>query len=365
LVDRAEHGRLILVPAGIAPYHRLMLARVALLFVLLLPGLASAAELLSQADKQAYRNAFDHARKGNFKDAHLHAARAKDKTLAKVVLWLELTRPGNPRSFSEIVGFLEANPDWPSPHILRLRAEDAIATLSDGELRAWFERTPPMAPHAKLRYADMLMADGKRDEATKLIRDAWVNGDFGSAEEKNVAQRYGLFLRSEDQVKRLDRLVWDGNDDGAKRQYARVSPDWKEVAEARFRLAGLASDAERQLADVPQKLRNDPGLLYERARYLRRRRTWAGPGAGGTSARWRRAERCRTATRSSPISSPPSTGSMRASPSSRPSSWPAGSRSASSTTRRAPTATSSDSTTRRACRSASPAAPTGPDAPPK
>src|SRR4051812_23508061 len=175
-----------------------MLARVALFLVfLLLPGFAPAAELLSAADKQPYRDAFIYARKGNFKDAHLHAARAKDKLLAKVILWMDLTRPGSGRNFSEIIAFHDANPDWPGLNILRLRAEDAIATLSDGELRAWFERVPPMAPHAKLRLADMLMAEGKQKEATALIRDAWINGDFGANEEKIVSQRYGALLRNE------------------------------------------------------------------------------------------------------------------------------------------------------------------------
>jgi soluble lytic murein transglycosylase len=265
----------VLVPAGAAPYHRVLMLRLAVLILVLLFPLAAAADLLSPADEKHYRAAFDAARKGKLGEAHKHAARAKDKTLAKVLDWIELTRPASGRSFGEIVAFLDRNPDWPNPHVLRMRAEDSIAALSDAELRAWFERSPPVTPFGRLRQADLLLADGKREQAIAQIRAVWIGSDFGPAEEKLVLQRYGQYLRAEDQVRRLDELAWDRNEAAVKRQYARVPDDWKSIVEARLKLAGLASDALKRLESVPAKLRNDPGLLYERARYYRRKDRYA------------------------------------------------------------------------------------------
>jgi soluble lytic murein transglycosylase len=249
-----------------------MLHRIALacLIALSLP-LAARADLLAPGDQHAYRAALDSVRRGKYQDAHRHAARARDKLLAKAIDWMELTRPGSGRAFREIVAFHDGNPDWPSLSALRMRAEDAIAGLSDAELRSWFERYPPVTAFARLRQADLLLADGKREAAIGLVRQVWIEADFGKAEEKLVLQRYGEFLRREDHVRRLDRLVWDGNDDGARRQYAHVGPEWKALAEARFQLARLASNALKLVDQVPATLQKDPGLLYERARYYRRK----------------------------------------------------------------------------------------------
>jgi soluble lytic murein transglycosylase len=249
-----------------------MLSRSVLAFVLALSlPLTAGAELLSAGDRSAYGAAVDSARRGKFQDAHRHAARARDKLLAKAIDWMELSRPGNGRSFREIVAFHDQNPDWPGLNTLRMRAEDAIAGLSDDELRDWFHRYPPVTAFARLRQADLLLADGRREPAVALIRSVWVEADFGKSEEKLVLQRYGQFLRGDDHVRRLDRLVWDGNDDGAARQYARVPAEWKTLAEARFQLARLANTAPKLVERVPPKLQKDPGLLYERARYYRRK----------------------------------------------------------------------------------------------
>jgi soluble lytic murein transglycosylase len=249
-----------------------MLSRFALACVLafLLPATARA-ELLSAADRSTYRAALDSVHRGKYHDAQLHAGRARDKLLGKAIDWMELSRPGSGRSFRDIVAFHDQNSDWPGLSGLRMRAEDAIAGLSDDELRAWFERYPPVTAFARLRQADILFAGGKREAALELVRSVWIETDFGKAEEKLVLQRYGQYLRGEDQIRRLDRLVWDSNDDGAKRQYARVPAEWKAVAEARFQLAQLASNALTLVGKVPAKLQKDPGLLYERARYLRRK----------------------------------------------------------------------------------------------
>lgn len=264
----------ILVPVSPAAYDRVsMPSRFALLFVfvaLCLP-LTARGEELSPDDRNAYRAAFEAVDRGKYQDAHRHAARARNKLLAKAIEWMELSSPGSGRSFHDIVAFHDQNPEWPGLGTLRVRAEDAIAGLSDAELRAWFERYPPVTPFARLRQADLLLGDGKREAAVALIRSVWVESDFSKADEKLVLSRYGDHLRREDHIRRLDRLVWDGNRDAAKRQYARVPAEWKAVAEARFALEGLASNAPKLVAQVPAKLHKDPGLLYERARYFRRK----------------------------------------------------------------------------------------------
>ena len=81
--------------------------------------------------------------------------------------------------------------------------------------------------------------------------------------------RHGAAIRPEDDEKRLDRLLWDGKTEAARRMLARVPPDYRALAEARLALALQAPAADLLVARVPAQLRADPGLLYEELRWRR------------------------------------------------------------------------------------------------
>jgi len=51
----------------------------------------------------------------------------------------------------------------------------------------------------------------------------------------------------------------------------RVPPDYRLLADARIKLADFKPGVEGAVAKVPPQLRNDPGLLYERTRWRRRK----------------------------------------------------------------------------------------------
>jgi soluble lytic murein transglycosylase len=247
------------------------LIRAALLACLaLLPLAAAKAELLSPGDRQAYRAAFNAvARGGDFGPAWRRADEAQDPLLRKVLRWIELTRGGG--SFAQVTEFIDQNPDWPSQLALRQRAEEAISGAPDATARAWLQKFPPVTPYGKFRQADLLIQSGQREAGIALIREVWINGDLSGFDEQSLLQRYAGVIRKEDHLKRLDRLVWDGNEDQARRMYPRVPPEWRTLAHARFRLAEMAPGVEKLVAKVPANLQNDPGLLYERARWRRRK----------------------------------------------------------------------------------------------
>lgn len=229
------------------------------------------AELLSPADHQIYHAAFAAAKSGNFAAAERDAKQAKDPLLGKMLLWLDLTHGTSGARFSDIADFVINNPDWPGQILLRQRAEEAIAGVSDSTLRDWFGRFKPVTPYGRLREADMMIASGQKAAGISQIREVWVNADLSAFDEKSILQRYPSVMRTEDHVKRLDRLVWDGQADAAKRLMPRVPQDYRLLADARLKLAAFLPGVERAVAKVPPQLENDPGLLYERLRWRRRK----------------------------------------------------------------------------------------------
>jgi soluble lytic murein transglycosylase len=232
---------------------------------------ASASAELSDNDRVLYRQAFVEAQTGNWDGVWLLAGQAHDPFPAKLLRWIELTRGGPNARFSDISDFLAANPGWPSQILLRRRAEEALQGATDAALAAWFQRFAPVTPAAKMRQAEMMIAAGHDKDGVDRLHAIWIDANFGAFDEKSFLDRDESYLRPADYVRRLDRLLWDGREADARRMLPRVPLDIRALAEARMALADIAPNAEHLIGLVPASLQTDPGLLYERMRWRRRK----------------------------------------------------------------------------------------------
>ncbi|HEV7370983.1 lytic transglycosylase domain-containing protein [Arenibaculum sp.] len=246
------------------------LLAVTLSFLPAAPARASAT--LSAQDVAAYRAAFAAAEAGRWADARLLGSRAAEPLPAKVLAWMEMAHPDGGTDFRVITAFLSDNPHWPNLAALRRNAEAAMpATLDRREVAAWFERFPALTGTGVIRHADALVATGAPAQAATLVRDRWIDGNFTPDEERELLRRFGGFLTAADHAARLDRLVWDGNAGAARRMYPVVDAGWKALAEARLALTGARPGVDGLIRAVPDRLREHPGLLYERLRWRRRK----------------------------------------------------------------------------------------------
>jgi soluble lytic murein transglycosylase len=244
--------------------------RIVLAVFLLLGASAGAhADLLSPEDLQIYRKAFAAARAGDWTAAQRAASQANVRLPAKILRWLELVR-SDTAVFFDLVDFAERNPDWPSLGMLRQRAERAIADIPDSVLAPYFEVHRPVTLDGKLRFADILIASGRRDASLALVRELWVAADLAPQDEAAILTRHERDIRTKDHIARLDRLIWDGQNAAARRQLPRVPENWRLLAEARLGLASLQA-GDDLVARVPPQLQRDPGLLLDLARWNRRK----------------------------------------------------------------------------------------------
>ena len=112
-----------------------------------------------------------------------------------------------------------------------------------------------------------------QDEAAKaLIRRAWVQGDFSPAEEQKFYRKYQSLLTKQDQIDRLNNLLWDDRRRSASRMLERVPDDYRKLATARLRLQRREARVDRAIEAVPVALQNDPGLVLDRLRWRRQHR---------------------------------------------------------------------------------------------
>ncbi len=237
--------------------------------------------LLSEADRATYTAAFEQIEAEEYGNARLLAGKAENPLPGKIIRWLDLTRARDNAEptvdFAEAELFIEESPNWPRRWNLLRAAERAIPrTLSDQRVRAWFEDHPPVSAEGVLRFAHALIATGKKQQATKLIRDSWVGLDFTEKQELSFRQRYHNLLTRDDEIARLDRLLWKRAVGAARRQAGRAGASYVALADARLRLAGMGAGVDQAIKRVPAKLQNDPGLLYDRALWRQRKGRIAG-----------------------------------------------------------------------------------------
>lgn len=247
-----------------------LVATILCLFLLFPAG--SAADLLSKNDAAQYKAAFKAANARQWRKAERLAARANDPLPAKALSWLRYSTTNSGAPFSAIDLFLRENPDWPRKTALRRQAELAMKNvLSDDAVLAWFGRNPPLTPAGAKRYAEALLAADRKSEATAFVRKVWREFDMNRHEESAFRRAFRKLLHSEDHTARLDRLIWDQRVGSARRQMRRVARDQQHLAQARLMLMRRVGGVDGAIERVPEELRKDAGLLYERLRWRRRK----------------------------------------------------------------------------------------------
>jgi len=230
------------------------------------------AGILSSDDERHYRAAFEAAERGAWDRAHRFAARGDDPLPRKMLTWLHIVETGADHSFGQIAGFLAANPDWPRRAVLLRRAEETMTEATpDRVVLDWFGEREPQTANGMVRLAEAMIDSGRADEAPPLLRRAWIEGGFGAKEEKSFLKRYGKLLNQDDHWARLDRLLWEGSHDQARRMMPRVDAGRRALAEARIRLRRTQGGVDAAINRIPASLIDDAGFQYERARWRRKK----------------------------------------------------------------------------------------------
>jgi soluble lytic murein transglycosylase len=246
------------------PVSRLFVASFLAVFII---GVGTAkADDIPQNELAAMRAAVAAGHAGDWSKAYADLAGIKDPLARKILDWLDFCRASPAGRFAEITAFIKNNSDWPSLDRLRRQAEEAAAGAPDAAVSAWFILYPPLSAPGQVREAEVKLAAGDTVAGTAELRAAWIDDDFTPAEEKSFLARHGGAIRPQDNVKRLDRLIWDGRMAAAHHMFALVSPDYRALAEARIALLSAAPKAALLVARVPEQLRADPGLSYAELR---------------------------------------------------------------------------------------------------
>jgi soluble lytic murein transglycosylase len=189
---------------------------------------------------------------------------------AALAQWNSLRQSDN-NPFSSYAPFLLSHRGWPNEAGLRKSAEKAIRvdSSSPAQVVSFFAVLPPLTPTGQARYAWALQAVGRSAEAAEAARKAWAMGVLPEEDEGRLLTLFPGALTSADHDRRIDVLIANSDRQSAVRMLPLASPERRPVFETRLALQTRAADAGTRLAGLPAGLEGDPGLLQDKARWLR------------------------------------------------------------------------------------------------
>ena len=227
---------------------------------------------LSERDKTAAGKALIASKNAKWGTFRKHQKTIRSPILKKALSWYLFSAPNSGASFTEISRFLEKNGHWPQRGQLQIRAEEVMPhSLPVSEIFMWFENRVPRTPNGTARLAAGHLKQGNTEKATKLIKEIWVHGNFGAQQERQFYRQFRRYMTRENHIERLDRLLWAGKYYPVRRMYRRIHRDYRALAEARLTLRRFRGGVDRAISKVPERLKSDPGLMYERLRWRRKK----------------------------------------------------------------------------------------------
>ncbi|MFQ6547160.1 lytic transglycosylase domain-containing protein [Aestuariibius sp. 2305UL40-4] len=181
---------------------------------------------------------------------------------ATLVSWQFLRDGGG--TFANYEDFLEAYPNWPQEERLRRTAEGKMPRdMAPQRVLAFFNGYEPQTGLGVLRLSDALRATGEGDAADAMIVEAWRTMRLTDAvHDRMLRENAGLL--SEHHEARVDMLLWENRIADAQKLLPRMDDGWQKLAYARIALQRQAGDVDARLETVPARLKDDPGLAFDR-----------------------------------------------------------------------------------------------------
>ncbi len=263
--------------------------RVALVLMLSTAGIAAAAAnptapslkpsptlqstWLEPAEFSLLSRALDAADDNRWTDVRSALSRLNDAGAQALVRWKLATNGNAGMGFSDLLKAMEEFKGWPDADNIADQAEITItySSLTSEERIAWLLARGPKTGEGVLALADAYHSQGKTDLMLSTIRDAWRSRGMSDGAVRTIQSQYGGELTAEDHFGRADMFLWRGDTKSAQALLPKLSAGRKKLIEARIGLMKTVKKIDPLMNAVPAEYSEDPGLMFDRARYAERK----------------------------------------------------------------------------------------------
>ena len=229
--------------------------------------------ILNQKDFDRAKETIQFIKDKKWNSALKSAAKVKDKEFRNLITWMHLKTSRNGASFAEYKNFIEQNGDYPRINRIRYLAEEKIYLRNNSptSIINWFERYPPLGGIGKIKLAEAHLEKGNTEKVRELIKDGWITADIRKNDLGYYRAKFKKFLDSDDHIKRADNLAWERKHWDLKRMLKYLPADQRALYNARQILISNSYGVDNAINKVPEYLKQDPGLEFDRLKWRNRR----------------------------------------------------------------------------------------------
>jgi len=229
--------------------------------------------ILSKKDFKIAKAVFKAIDEKKWQTALKLSKKARDKTLYKLVNYLYLIKPSNAASFYDYSVFINNNPNYPRINRLRYLAEHKInlRTNTPKSILKWFDGKDPLSDFGKIKLGEIYILEGDLDRGSRLIKEGWTKAKLSKSNLRYLRKKYKKIITVSDNIKRADWHAWEGKHWDVQRMLRYLPKDETALYRARQLLMSRSYGVDSAIAKVPDRLKNDVGLKYDRLKWRRRR----------------------------------------------------------------------------------------------
>ena len=234
---------------------------------------AEKSKILNQKDFAKAKETIQFIKDKKWNSALKSAAKVKDRDFRNLITWMHLKTTRNGATFAEYKKFIEQNEDYPRINRIRYLAEEKIYLRNNSptSVISWFEKYPPLGGLGKIKLAEAYLEQNQTDKVRELIKDGWITASIRKNDLGYYRAKFKKFIDSDDHIKRADYLAWERKHWDLKRMLKYLPKDQRALYNARQILMSNSYGVDNAISKVPQYLKEDPGLEFDRLRWRNRR----------------------------------------------------------------------------------------------
>jgi len=227
----------------------------------------------SDRDVKYAKQAIAFMEKSNWKDAKKVAKKARAKSIYNFIEWRHLLTLGNKATFTEYKQFIEKFEDYPRLDRIKYLAEHKISlnNQTPDEIINWFQKYQPISGFGEMMLGESLIKNGNKEKGIKLVKKGFIRADLSKGDLIYFRKKFKKYLSKDDYIKRADYLAWENKYWDLKRMLRYLPKDFQSLYTARQLLMTRGYGVDAAIKRVPQKLKNDPGLNYDRLKWRRKK----------------------------------------------------------------------------------------------
>ena len=240
------------------------------------PAAPNISYLLSEADAKNFKAAMASVDRRYWRDVVKSREKISNPIATDTLRWLQSWRDTRV-TLNDLTYVVHNLSDWPKMVTIKAKAERQLwdKEPSAQDTISWFRGTDPVSGEGRVALARAYFKLGRIEEGKQWLKLGWREARLTRDLQRSIYKSYKKHFTPQDHAARADYLIWLGRSHFNKVEglLSLMPKGERALAVARMRVARNASGMDAAIRAVPTSLKTHPGLLYERAKWRRRKKT--------------------------------------------------------------------------------------------